>query len=211
MEKKLSGLYAITDEILTPKSTITSQVEKALKAGVSILQFRDKNSKDSEVEGICQELQALCSSYDATFIIDDRAELVDKIGAQGLHIGKDDIGLKEARAIVGGEKIIGVSCYGSVRRAKEAQDMGANYVAFGSFFRSPTKPKSTIIDLNVITKAKKEITLPICVIGGIDASNLEELMEYKPDMISVVSAVFGGADIEKRVEELNKIIEGAKI
>lgn len=208
MDKKLSGIYAITDEILTPKNTIISQVEKALEAGVSIVQFRDKTSKDSEVESICQELQALCIEHGATFIIDDRAHLVAKIDADGLHIGKDDISLSEAKKIVGDKKIIGVSCYGSVKRAKEAESEGASYVAFGSFFRSPTKPKSTVIDLDIISKAKEQINIPICTIGGINASNIDKLMEHKPDMVSVVSAIFGGEDIKERVEALKQKFKG---
>lgn len=208
MSKKLSGLYAITDEILTPKSTIVSQVKRVLEAGAKIVQFRDKTSDDSEVESICIELQVACSEYGATFIIDDRAKLVAKIKADGLHIGKDDISLSEARNIVGKNTIIGVSCYGSVKRAKEAQSAGADYVAFGSVFPSPTKPKSTVIDLDIITKAKEQLDIPICVIGGINASNTAEIVRYKPDMISVVSAVFGGEDIEDRVKNLNQIIQG---
>lgn len=201
-KKKLKGLYAITDEILTPKSTILSQVQRALIAGVNIVQFRDKHSKDLDVEGICKELQALCREQGAIFIIDDRAELVAKIGADGLHIGKDDIGLKEAREIVGSGTIIGVSCYGSVKRAKEAEEGGAEYVAFGSFFPSPTKPSSSVIDLEIISKAREAISIPICAIGGINASNIDRLMKYRPDMVSVVSAIFGGEDIEQRVKRL---------
>lgn len=191
MDKRLQGLYAITDEILTPDDTVLTQVREALEAGVKILQYRNKNARDSELKGICESLQALCKAYGALFIIDDRPHLAAVIGADGLHIGKDDMPLSEAREIfpLG---IIGVSCYGSVKKALEAQEEGASYVAFGSFFSSPTKPHSGIVSKSVVTKAKESLEIPVCVIGGISTSNIHEMAALGPDMISVVSAVFDG-------------------
>ncbi len=208
MSKNLHGLYAITDEVLTPKSSVVAQVEKALRAGVDIVQFRDKSSLDSEVESICVELQELCTKHNATFIIDDRVELVAKIGADGLHIGKDDIPLNRAREIVGKNVIIGVSCYGEIKRAEDAQKGLADYVAFGSFFHSSTKPKSTVVDALILKEAKEILNIPICAIGGINSSNIDELLMHKPDMISVVSAIFGDKNIEERVKELKSKIFG---
>ena len=206
MSSKLSGIYAITDEVLTPNKTVVKQVQRALQNGAAIIQFRDKHSSDAEVEPVCQELQKLCTQYDATFIIDDRAELVAKLGIDGLHIGKDDISLQDARAIVGSDCIIGVSCYGSIHKAQKAQDEGADYVAFGSVFASPTKPHSQVIDLEVISQAKQQLRVPVCVIGGIEHSNIHKLLPYAPDMYSMVSGVFGGDAIEQNLEEIKKIL-----
>ncbi|MDY0122226.1 MAG: thiamine phosphate synthase [Sulfurimonas sp.] len=164
MDKKLQGLYAITDEVLTPDDTVLTQVREALEAGVKILQYRNKNASDSEVK---------------------------EIGADGLHIGKDDMPLSEVREIFP-KGIIGVSCYGSVKKALETQAEGASYVAFGSFFPSPTKPHSGIVNKSVVTKAKESLEIPVCVIGGISAANIHEMAALHPDMISVVSAVFDG-------------------
>lgn len=198
----LKGLYAITDESLTPKETILEQVEKALEGGIALLQFRDKTATDDEIETLTIHLLHLCRLQGVPFVIDDRPYLAQKIGADGLHIGKDDMPLKEARSIFT-KGFIGVSCYGSVRKALEAQDEGADYVAFGSFFPSPTKPHSGIVSMSVLAKAKEALTIPICAIGGINVTNIHEIAANKPDMISVVSAIWED-DIEQNIKYLKQ-------
>jgi thiamine-phosphate pyrophosphorylase len=205
MSNLLRGLYAITDEHLTPDEVVVERAEEALKRGVSILQYRNKKDKDEDIEAITRELLALCRRYSVPFLIDDRPHLAHKIGADGIHIGKDDMSLKEARAIFP-KGIIGVSCYGSVRKAKEAQEEGADYVAFGSFFPSPTKPHSGVISLDVLAKAKEALTIPICAIGGISTQNIATVAKSQVEMIALVSAVFDG-DIERNMKNL---LEGAK-
>lgn len=202
----LRGLYVITDENLTPDDTVHSYVEDALKAGAGIVQYRNKTKNDDEVEEVCRGLQALCSQYNVPFIIDDRPHLATKIQADGIHIGKDDMPLEEARKIFP-RGIIGVSCYGSIRKAKEAQEEGADYVAFGSFFPSPTKPHSGVISMNVLEKAKEAVDIPICAIGGISQSNIEQIAATNIDMISVVSAAFKG----NTQQNVSNLIKGMKI
>ena len=202
----LKGLYVITDENLTPDDTVHSYVEDALKAGASIVQYRNKTKSDEEVEEVCRTLQALCSQYNVPFIIDDRPYLAAKIQADGIHIGKDDMSLDEARKIFP-KGIIGVSCYGSIRKAREAQEEGADYVAFGSFFSSPTKPHSGIISMNVLQKAKEAVNIPICAIGGITQTNIGEVAAKNIDMISVVSAAFKG----NTQHNVSNLIKGMKI
>ncbi len=206
MLQLLNGLYVITDEYLTPDETVYDYVKEVLKAGASIVQYRNKTKSDEEVEEVCRALQELCSQHNVPFIIDDRPHLAAKIHADGLHIGKDDMPIQEARKIFP-KGIIGVSCYGSIRKAKEAQDEGADYVAFGSFFPSPTKPHSGVISLNVLHKAKESVEIPICAIGGISQTNIGEVAATRTDMISVVSAAFEG-DIQQNVSNL---IKGMKI
>jgi len=198
----LRGLYAITDEMLTPKESILRQVEEALEAGIELLQFRDKTSKDEEIETLTLHLLHLCRLHNVPFIIDDRPHLAQKIGADGLHIGKDDMSLREAKAIFT-KGFIGVSCYGSIKKALEAQEEGADYVAFGSFFPSPTKPHSGIVGMSVLKKAKEALTLPICAIGGINITNIHEIGAYHPEMISVVSAVWEG-NIKRNIMQLKQ-------
>ncbi|MDD2789686.1 MAG: thiamine phosphate synthase [Sulfurimonas sp.] len=202
MIAKLQGLYAITDEILTPDATVVVQVKIAINAGVNIVQYRNKTKSDDAVKEVCKALLVLCRENEIPFIIDDRPHLAQELGADGLHIGKDDMSLKEARAIFT-KGIIGVSCYGSVKNAVDAQMNGADYVAFGSFFASPTKPHSGIVSKSVIQKAKAALDIPVCVIGGINLENIAEICEEKPDMVSLVSALFEG-DIKKNVENLLK-------
>jgi thiamine-phosphate pyrophosphorylase len=206
MLQLLKGLYVITDEYLTPDETVHSYVEDALIAGASIVQYRNKTKSDEEVEEVCRTLQSLCSSYSVPFIIDDRPHLAAKIDADGLHIGKDDMPIEEARKIFP-TGIIGVSCYGSIRKAREAQQEGADYVAFGSFFASPTKPHSGIISTNVLHKAKEALEIPICAIGGISQTNIGQIAVTQADMISVVSAAFKG----NTKENVSNLIKGMKI
>ncbi len=206
MPQSLNGLYVITDEYLTPDETVHSYVEDALIAGASIVQYRNKTKSDEEVEEVCRTLQSLCTSYSVPFIIDDRPHLAAKIDADGLHIGKDDMPIAEARKIFP-RGIIGVSCYGSIRKAREAQQEGADYVAFGSFFASPTKPHSGIISLNVLHKAKEALEIPICAIGGISQTNIGQIAATQTDMISVVSAAFKG----NTKENVSNLIKGMKI
>lgn len=200
MKKRLSGIYAITDERLTPDSTILAQVASALQGGASIIQFRDKSRSDADVKELCMALQRICKKFEALFVIDDRVDLACEIGADGLHIGKDDgsVALARERFVDG---ILGVSCYGSVAKAKEAQEAGADYVAFGSFFASPTKPHSGIVNMSVLTKAKEQLQVPICAIGGINHENISQIVAHEPDMIAVVSAVFDG-DVLQNTKEL---------
>jgi len=206
MPNMLKGLYVITDEHLTPDESVIAYVEDALIAGAHIVQYRNKTKSDEEVEEVCRTLQSLCSHYSVPFIIDDRPHLATKIGADGIHIGKDDIPLDEARKIFP-KGIIGVSCYGSIRKAKEAETEGADYVAFGSFFASPTKPHSGIISMNVIHKAKEAVNIPICAIGGISQNNIGEIASTNVDMISVVSAAFQG----NTQDNVSNLIKGMKI
>ena len=201
---KKIALYAISDDVLTPDETVLEQTRESLEAGVDIFQYRNKIKTDAEVKDICIALQNLCREYGVTFIIDDRPHLAREIGADGLHIGKHDMPIAEARKIFP-EGIIGVSCYASVRNAIEAE--GADYVAFGSFFPSPTKPKSGIAPMSVIQKAKEKVKIPVCVIGGINARNVHELVKEKPDMISVVSGIYEGcinSNVKTFLKELEK-------
>lgn len=202
MSHNLRGLYVITDEMLTPDDRVVEMVAEAIEAGADIIQYRNKTKSDDEVETVCMALQALCTKTNVPFIIDDRPHLAAKIDADGLHIGKDDMLLASARAIFK-EGIIGVSCYGSVRKATEASEEGADYVAFGSFFPSPTKPHSGIVNSGVITKAKEALKLPVCAIGGINVTNIHEIAALGPDMLCVVSAAFEG-DITRNIKQLKQ-------
>jgi thiamine-phosphate pyrophosphorylase len=209
MHNKLQGLYAITDASLTPDETLIDQVTRAYKTGVKIVQFRDKTREDHEVEPLCKLLLEVAKTYNALFIIDDRAHLVQKIGAHGLHIGKDDMPLAQAREIVGKECIIGVSCYGSIKKAKEVQREGADYVAFGSFFTSKTKPQSGIVNHSVLAKAKEQLSIPLCAIGGINEENIHLINQFQPDMISTVHAIFKDDAIEENIQNLHNSMQKA--
>ena len=199
----LKGLYAVTDDYLTPLSHVEYCVKHALDNGVKIIQFRDKIHQDFEVENVVQNINDLCEQYQALFILNDRVELAAKLKLKAIHIGINDLSIEKARQIVGENCIIGVSCYGNIDLAKKAALNGADYVAFGACYNSPTKPKKLTIDKNVISLAKNILNIPVCVIGGINALNINELKKYKPDMYAIVSGIFKG-DITKNIFEINQ-------
>ena len=199
----LKGLYVLTDATLTPTETMLEQVERVLKSGVSVIQYRDKYASEEEAEKQCIRLQALCDYYEAIFIIDDRLDIAYRINADGLHVGEDDVSYEEARALLGEDKIIGVSCYGDIERAKKYANLGADYVAFGSFFPSPTKPLAKVVDPEVLKVAKEQIRVPICAIGGINEENIELISRYDIAMYSLISAVYKDDAIEENLEKLH--------
>jgi len=190
----LKGLYVISDDSLTPSETILKQVEQALEGGAKIVQLRDKKSSLSEIKERALELQTLCQTHGALFVLNDKVDLAIELGLSGLHIGKSDHHrISEIRENFSG--ILGVSCYGDVAFAKHMQEKGADYVAFGSFFCSPTKPDSNIVDLEVLSLAKEQLHIPVCAIGGISSENIDEVMNHNPDMISLISDIWRSEDI----------------
>lgn len=197
----LKGLYAITDPLLTPYESdiILLKVETVLKAGAKIIQLRDKNNDDEFLLPIAKKLKKLCESYQAIFIVNDRIDLAIKCDAHGVHLGKDDFSFKEARQLLK-EKIIGVSCYGDLERAKLAESLGANYVAFGSFFPSPTKPEAKLVKKEVLSEAKKVLKVPVCAIGGITLERAKELINLGADMIAVISDLWKAKDLFGRAK-----------
>jgi thiamine-phosphate pyrophosphorylase len=195
-KRALEGLYVITDDKLTPHRSIYTQVEQALKGGAKIVQLRDKHSDYESVKQKALKLQELCHKYCASFVLNDKIELACEIECDGLHIGKSDHArFEQIRKDF--KKTIGVSCYGDIQLAKKFESMGADYVAFGSFFKSPTKPDSNIIDLDILSVAKSELKIPVCAIGGINTKNLDEVLKHSPDMISVISDIWTSEDIQE--------------
>jgi thiamine-phosphate pyrophosphorylase len=205
-KKSLKGLYVITDNKLTPNDTIIQNVESSLKGGAKIVQLRDKVNDDETIIKIATTLQELCKKYDATFIMNDRVDLAIKLKTDGLHIGKSDYeNFINIRRDFDG--LIGVSCYGNVNKAKEFETFGADYVAFGSFFSSPTKPDSNIVDLETIKVAKNRLNIPVCAIGGINIENVQRVLNNRPDMICVISDIFSSDDIEKKCKDYINLIK----
>lgn len=182
----LQGIYAISDEILTPYEILPQCVESALKAGIRIFQLRDKSHSDEWLYPIAKELLELCERYNALFVLNDRLELALKLNALALHIGKDDGEFVRVRERFSG--ILGASSYGDLQKAKILESLGADYVAFGAFFSSPTKPNAKPAPLELLTQAKQTLKIPICAIGGISTQNIHLLKNA--DMHAVISSLW---------------------
>ena len=206
MKNRLNGLYVITDDILTPSDKIFQYVEQALQGGAKIVQLRDKTNDTSTVENMSLGLQELCHKYDALFVLNDKIEIAIKLGLDGLHIGKDDYNnIQEVRKNFKG--ILGVSCYNDLNMAKDMQAIGVDYVAFGACFNSPTKPNTSTMDLEIIKKAKYELNIPICAIGGINRDNIKTLLEYKPDMVAIISDIWKSDDITQKARFFTDLVD----
>jgi thiamine-phosphate pyrophosphorylase len=205
MINKLHGLYVITDDKLTPIDTIYKSVELSLRGGAKIVQLRTKIYNDKTISYLSLKIQDMCREYGALFILNDRIDIAIKLGLDGIHIGKDDyMDLKTVRENFRG--VIGVSCYNDLKIAKNAQKNGADYVAFGACFASSTKPNAPTLDLNIIKKAKEKLEIPICAIGGINRSNIKTLLEYKPDMVAIISDIWNSDDIKERSLFFNTLL-----
>lgn len=190
----LKGLYAITDENLIPEKHFNQIVESALQGGAKIIQYRDKSNDQEKRLHQATILQSLCQKYKSLCIINDDIELAKEINADGVHLGKDDNSIAEARKVLGNDAIIGVSCYNDLNLAVDAERNSADYVAFGAIFPSPTKPNAAAADLDIISNAKSKLTIPICVIGGITEINIHQVVEHGSDMAAVISSLFSVND-----------------
>jgi thiamine-phosphate pyrophosphorylase len=199
----LQGLYAISDYRMTDTKRLTTAVDAALRGGAAVIQYRDKSSDHQRRLEQAQQLAQLCRHYEALFIVNDDIELARLSGAHGVHLGRDDTGLEQARRQLGGHAIIGVSCYNDFALAREAAVAGADYVAFGSFYPSPVKPEAVRADIGLLQQAQA-LPCPVVSIGGITAANAGPLIETGADMIAVISDVFGQADIETAAYHISK-------
>ena len=194
MPPTISGLYALTPACADTESLVR-QIRQALSGGVHMLQYRNKDGDAALRHEQASELLALCRQFHVPLIINDDIRLADLTGADGVHLGKDDGSVREARLILGPDKIIGVSCYNDLQRALDAETHGANYVAFGSFFPSPTKPGATAAPLTLLHEAKRSLNIPVVAIGGITADNVQPLIDAGTDAVAVISALFDSDDI----------------
>jgi thiamine-phosphate pyrophosphorylase len=196
----MRGLYAITPDI-ADTAALAAKVEQALKAGVAMLQYRNKIiSKDKRLLQ-ARELAPLARGYGVPFIINDDVEIALAVSANGVHLGKDDGDLAAARAKMPG-RILGASCYSDLDQARAAVRAGASYVAFGSVFPSPTKPDAVRAPLSLF---RSQLGVPLCAIGGITLKTAPELIAAGADLLAVISDVFDAHDIALRVSEYRKL------
>jgi len=200
------GLYALTFET-ADTGHLLRQVEAALAGGVAAGQYRDKSGDVARRHEQASELVALCRRFGAPLIVNDDLRLADLAGADGVHLGRDDGSLREARIILGPGKFIGASCYQSLDLARAAQAAGADYVAFGSFFASRTKPDAPRASLDLLRDAAPLIQVPLVAIGGITPANAPSLLDAGADSLAVLSALFDTPDVRIAAHDLNQLFE----
>jgi len=203
----LRGLYAITPDGLG-EADLMARVEGALKGGTGILQYRDKTSPVSRQADVARKLRALCRTFGALLIINDDVALALSVDADGVHLGSDDGDLAAARRLLGPDKLLGASCYADFDRASTAAAAGADYVAFGAVFASPTKPHAVRADLSLFGRCRRELRLPACAIGGITLDNAAPVVAAGADMLAIISDLFEARDIEARARAYTPLFEG---
>ena len=190
----LKGLYVITDTGLTPGARLPTAVDAAIRGGARLVQYRDKSADSARREMEARLLLDLCRGHGVPLIINDDVALAARIGADGVHLGREDQALAAARVSLGPRALIGVSCYDSLERAQTAAHAGADYVAFGSFYPSLSKPAAVRAPLALLTQARAALSIPLCAIGGITPENGAPLLAAGADLLAVIQGVFGAAD-----------------
>ncbi len=188
------GLYAVTDTRLCQGPGLLWSVQRAIIGGAVMIQYRDKSADHPRRLAEATALQRLCHDHEVALIINDDPQLARECGAAGVHLGIEDASWQETRRTLGAEALIGVSCYNRLELALQARDAGADYVAFGRFFPSTTKPDAVKADIALLREARRRLDLPIAVIGGIDAGNGASLVAAGADLLAVVGAVFAAPD-----------------
>ena len=195
MSKLPIGLYAITDPNLLPGDLLLSGVESALRGGARVVQYRDKHASNIELLRSAQSLRDLCTDHQAHLIINDDLSLCLRVKADGLHLGKSDGDLIKARATLGEDKILGVTCHNDLQYAQHCYQLGADYCAFGRVFPSKTKPKAEHCHLDVISQAVKQSYVSVAI-GGISTENVQTLLNKHIFSIAVIHGLFSKENIE---------------
>ncbi len=182
------GLYAITQTENKSPALVVEEVGAALKGGASVIQYRDKAAQDARA--LAFELLQVCHRFGVPLIVNDDIELAADIGADGVHLGRDDGGPEQARRRLGAEAIVGVSCYDDLDKALAMERAGADYVAFGRFFPSNSKPLASPARIETLRRAKRSVGVPILAIGGILPENGGQLLAAGADLLAVIGGVF---------------------
>lgn len=187
------GLYAITPDI-SDTASLLDTTDRILQAGAVMLQYRNKTASPALRLEQARALGTLCRNAACPLIINDDIELARNVQAAGVHLGQDDDPVEQARAVLGPDSIIGVTCHASIELADTATAQGASYVAFGRFFPSNTKPDAPPADSGILALARLRLDIPLVAIGGVTADNAAHLIEAGADLLAVGHGVFGARD-----------------
>ena len=197
---RLRGLYAVTPET-NDTDGLVARVRDAIAGGVVLVQYRCKSSDVGMRRSQAQRLLALCRAAGVPLIINDDLTLAAEIGADGVHLGRDDAALSAARARLGGDALVGASCYGDLSAAETASQAGASYVAFGAAFASTTKPNAVHAPVALYQQARQRLRLTIAAIGGIRVDNAAPLLAAGVELLAVISDLFGAPDVAARAAQ----------
>jgi thiamine-phosphate pyrophosphorylase len=202
---RLRGLYAVTPESQDTASLV-ARVAACIAGGATLVQYRAKGASGANALVQARALAEACRAGGATFIVNDSVALAAAVHADGVHLGRDDPTVREARIVLP-HALIGVSCYSDPERARAAAGEGADYVAVGSMYASGTKPGAVRAPLDAIRRAAEASGLPVAAIGGITADNAAEVVAAGADMIAVISALFDAPDVRASARAMARLFE----
>jgi thiamine-phosphate pyrophosphorylase len=185
----MRGLYAIVDASVTPRDKLATLTKDVIQGGAVIVQYRDKHATPAQLLASAAEILPICRAANVPFLINDHPRYCIELNADGVHLGQDDISVASARAQLGPTKIIGASCYNDLELAKQAEQDGASYLAFGAIYSSSTKPNASPASLQTLSAAKEIINLPLVAIGGITPDNGRQIVSAGADMIAAISGL----------------------
>ncbi len=201
-------LYLVTDRDLMALSTIEETVERAIEGGTTLVQLREKHIEDEEFIRIARNVKEVCDAHQVPLIINDNVEVARVVDAAGVHVGQDDMPCQQVRAILGPDKIIGVSA-STFEEAVQAERDGADYLGVGAMFPTSTKDDADITSVDDLKKILATVKIPSVLIGGINAKTIPQFREYKPAGYAVVSAIMAAEDPARASQELRSVIAGA--
>ena len=205
MKSKIDySLYLCTDRSIMSDTSIEECVEKSLKGGVSVVQIREKDCPGKEFLQIAKSVKEITKRYNVPLIINDRVDVAIAVGADGVHVGQDDLPCADVRSLVGEDMIIGVSA-SSLTEALKAQQDGADYIGVGAMFATDTKTDAKVVSMEELDRIRREVSIPIVVIGGINKTTLPDFIGKGIDGIAVVSAIVSQNDVESAARELKSM------
>ena len=197
--KKALKLYLVTDSDILKGRDFYKVIEDSMKAGVTMVQLREKDADGKEFLEKAMKLRELTRKYNVSFIINDRVDIAMLCDADGIHVGQSDIDAVSVRKLIGEDKIIGVSAR-SVEEAKKAKEDGANYLGIGAMFSTSTKLDAKDVSFDTLNNILNEVDLPFVLIGGINLDNVCQLKQFNPDGYALVSGILGAQDIKSRIK-----------
>lgn len=200
----MKGLYLVTPD-WDDTDKLLAATEQGLLGGASLLQYRHKTANDELQQEQASALLALCRRYRVPFIINDHLALCDMLDADGLHVGGTDASVAAVRTLLGKDKIIGASCYGDLELARQSAAAGASYVAFGGFYPSRVKKYAVTTQPDILTRARAELSLPFCVIGGMTVDNAKPLVALGADMVAAISSVYAADDQRTAAADFDRL------
>ncbi len=204
--KETMLLYAVTDRAWTGKQSLYEQVEAALQGGVTCVQLREKDLDEAAFLEEAKALCALCKAYQVPFIINDNVDIAIACGADGIHVGQEDMEAFQVRARVGEKMLVGVSCH-TLQEARQAVKNGADYLGVGTMFATTTKSDALPVTMEELKSICQAVSVPVVAIGGIHERNMLQLSGTGADGVALVSAIFAAGDIQAQCKKLRMLAQ----